>query len=988
MEREDDVQLIQRTLSGDDTAFGILLQRHQKSVHALVWRKIGDFHTAEDITQDTFLQAYKKLSTLKNHNQFAGWLYVIADRLCIDWSRKRRLITQSLEDTPVEEIERSSYTHHISEQRETECTEHRRELVKKLLAKLPESERTVVTLYYLGEMTTREIGKFLGVSVDTIKSRLRRGRKRLQEDEELMIQEVFGGVQIPASLGENVMRQVADLVPTPSPAAKPFLPWMALGTVAVLIALLLGASNRYLTRFQKPYSFEAQSEPTIEIVDAPIILDIATKPAVQNRVGRDTSPGKTSRAGTQVSNVTSTSVPSENATKFSTAQWMHGNGPPAGPVRNIFAASDGSVYAVIQTGIYRLTADATAWTRVNASVPIVESWMPIGESWMPMAEYSGRLYIISTDEIFASDNRGEIWKTLGPRPKGNAVGFVITDAEEASSSQVPITMYLALRDKGIFRSTDGGAQWTPLNDGLTGEKISAVAAVRLLSKGAVFAATENGLYRLNSNIWEKLPLDTSGAVCSLAVSGNNLYAGIAHEFLVRLTRSEIKEIMWNNRSDFVKIFHSADLGASWTEIWRENQDLPTGVLAGITVLAAGKTLAALSLTQSRSTDGGQTWTKLTKLRDDWNFLGNIRLPAVIVNEKTCYKANLYSIHRTTDGGESWHLFMNGMMGTVIVDLVAFDNRLYAHNGYEVYQSTDAGVSWKIVPVDRQRAGLRSSPTSVIADLKLMVVGNILYSLYSGGPTGDSVRIFRLSTDGDRLIPIQGIPLFDRKKLAFEKYESKERDHRLVSRMKTETAAASRDVFYIEYIGELFKWKLGDPEWTSTGLIEDSPLYIDTSVQVFTLAVSGETVYAGKWDGKLFQSLDEGESWRDVTPTLPLRFTHFKDIVFAGSSVYVATDTGVVASQTGENWRVLTDGIGTRIVIDKFAVDGTTVYGAGAAGSYRLNTHTQWEQISSEVPNTISDLVIANDKLYSANDLLSGTKGKGLFYISLEDNEEK
>ena len=846
----------------------------------------------------------------------------------------------------------------------------------------------MVTLYYLGEMTTREIGKFLGVSVDTIKSRLRRGRKRLQEDEELMIQEVFGGVQIPASLGENVMRQVADMVPTPSPAAKPFLPWMALGTVAVLIALLLGASDRYLTRFQKPYSFEAQSEPTIEIVDAPVIFDIAMKPAVRNRVGRDTSPGKTSRAGTQVSNVTSTSVPSEHATKFSTAQWIHGNGPPAGPVRNIFAASDGTVYAVIQTGIYRLTADATAWTRVNASVPIVES-LSVPMALMPMAEQNGSLYIVSTDEIFASDNKGETWRSLGSRPKGEPVELVVTSAEEASSSQVPMTMYLALRDKGIFRSTDGGAQWTLLNDGLTGKKISAVAAVRLLSKGAVFAATENGLYRLDSDIWEKLPLDTSGAVCSLAVSGNNLYAGIAHEFLVRLTRSEIGEVMWNNRSDFVKIFHSADLGASWTEIWRENQDLPTGALAGITVLAAGKTLVALSLTQSRSTDGGQTWTKLTKLKDDWNFLGNIRLPAVIVNEKTCYKANRYGIHRTTDGGESWHLFMNGMMGTVIVDLVAFDNRLYAHNGYEVYQSTDAGVSWKIVPVDRQKAGLRSSSTSVIGDLKLMVVGNILYSLYSGGPTGDSVRIFRLSTDGDRLIPIQGVPLFDRKKLAFEKYESKERDYRLVSRMRTETAAASRNVFYIEYIGELFKWKLGDPEWTSTGLIEDSPLYIDTSVQVFTLAVSGETVYAGKWDGKLFQSLDEGESWRDVTPTLPLRFTHFKDIVFAGSSVYVATDNGVVASQTGENWRVLTDGIGTRIVIDKFAVDGTTVYGAGDAGGYRLNTHTQWEQISSEVPSAIiSDLVIANDKLYSATDMISPTKRKGLFYVSLEDNEEK
>ena len=76
---KDDVQLIHSILSGDDEAFSTLVQKYQKSVHALAWRKIGDFHYAEEITQDTFLQAYKKLSTLKNPNQFAGWLYVIAE---------------------------------------------------------------------------------------------------------------------------------------------------------------------------------------------------------------------------------------------------------------------------------------------------------------------------------------------------------------------------------------------------------------------------------------------------------------------------------------------------------------------------------------------------------------------------------------------------------------------------------------------------------------------------------------------------------------------------------------------------------------------------------------------------------------------------------------------------------------------------------------------------------------------------------------------
>ena len=217
MERKDDVQLIRKTLSGDDAAFGILVEKYQKSVHTLIWRKIGDYHYAEDIMQDAFLQAYKKLSTLKNPNQFAGWLYIIANRLCIDWMRRQKwmreqnLVMQSLADTSAEEIEKSSYTYHVSEQSRTERTEHCHALVKKLLEKLPESERTVVMLYYLDEMTTKEIGKFLGVSVNTIVSRLHRARKRLQIDQELLFQEVLEDVQLSENLKENIMSQLESI---------------------------------------------------------------------------------------------------------------------------------------------------------------------------------------------------------------------------------------------------------------------------------------------------------------------------------------------------------------------------------------------------------------------------------------------------------------------------------------------------------------------------------------------------------------------------------------------------------------------------------------------------------------------------------------------------------------------------------------------------------------------------------------------------------
>ncbi len=186
MEKENDVQLIHKILSGDDEAFNALVEKYEKSVHTVVWRKIGDFHYAEEITQDTFLQAYEKLSTLKDPSQFAGWLYVIANRLCIAWMRKRKPTMQPLDAPSIKAIDNLTYERYVSEQRETEAIERRYEIAEELLSKLPESERTVMTLYYLGEMPTKEIGELLNVPVNTIVSRLHRARKRLQEKGEFL----------------------------------------------------------------------------------------------------------------------------------------------------------------------------------------------------------------------------------------------------------------------------------------------------------------------------------------------------------------------------------------------------------------------------------------------------------------------------------------------------------------------------------------------------------------------------------------------------------------------------------------------------------------------------------------------------------------------------------------------------------------------------------------------------------------------------------
>ena len=1012
MKQESDAQLVDDILSGDDAAFNTLVEKYQKSVHALVWRKIGDFHYAEEITQDTFLQAYKKLSTLKNPNLFAGWLYVIANRLCFKWLREQKPVPQSLETTPMNEIEGSSYTRYVSEQHDINATEDRRERVQKLLEKLPDSERTVITLYYLSEMTAKEIGKFLGVSVNTITSRLQRARKRLQSAEEHLVQEVLGGIQVSERLSQNIMREVEKIKPTSPPVSKPLLPWMAFGAAAALIVLLLGTSNQYFARFQQPYSFEAQSEPTIEIIDTLVTLDIDSKPDIRNQIGQATFPAKSSRTGLQTSEAPLAATVGEDTGKFSTSRWTQASGPQKGPVFNIFATPEGTLYASTHTGIYNLPVEETTWARAKANLPI-----DVGN--MSMTAYRDTLYTVSADKIFASSDDGETWNAVCSRPKGHAVGLVITDAPQFTDPRTTITMYLALRGKGVFQSTNVGTEWSLLDKGLTNKRIYAVAAI----ENKVFVGTNEGLYRLNAETWQELPLRDSkttqpfenfedktlantdsglyrfnsgfweqvpvafvNAIHSLVAFENNLYVGMGPDLSMWAKSKSDLGVIADINSVQGRIFHSADLGESWTDITPKNEPLFFTVLTGIKLLVAGETLLAQGIERFRSRDAGQTWSKLEASSNLYSL--NDRR-GIAVNESTFYTIGVNGVYRTTDAGDSWHLFMDGIIGTRMQDLVAFNDRLCAYTGRDIVQSTDGGESWKSIPIDADDHFILSYNS------KLTVRDDNLYGITS---EARNLRIFGLSADGNTLIPTQKVPAFDEGTLSTDSWttiavaeqvhlpDDLEENPQLTKALRSMITfakvggfAVSGETFYVEYLRRLFKWKLGDLEWTDTGLIDLSKKTAwGHGDYGFKLAASAETVYVGKRDGKLFQSFDGGNSWRDITLILPLRFTHFKEIVFAGPTVYVATDTGVLTSQNGEHWRVLTDGMGQRPVIEKFTMDGTTVYGAGNAGVYRLGNRGKWEQISPSVPGKVVSLAINNGRLYAV------AARRGLFHISLDE----
>ncbi len=292
----DDPELIERTLEGDQDAFAALVEKYQEQIHALVWQKIDDFHIAQEITQDTFLTAYQKLPSLIDPKRFAGWLYVIANRKCIAWHRKKTLEPQSLDAMNSVELEKIYYSKYMLRQNEEAANEKRRAVVQKLLSKLSESDRTVVTLYYIAEMTCEEIAKVLGVAPNTVRSRLYRARNQLKEEIKL-IEENLSSFQFPTQMTENIMEEISKSTLTTSSGNKPLIPLAISAAAAILVVLLMGVGMQFLYRFQKPYHLDAQSEPTIEITDIQLVIDTPAKPALRNQFGRSDVSGNNTGTG-------------------------------------------------------------------------------------------------------------------------------------------------------------------------------------------------------------------------------------------------------------------------------------------------------------------------------------------------------------------------------------------------------------------------------------------------------------------------------------------------------------------------------------------------------------------------------------------------------------------------------------------------------------------------------------------------------------------
>ena len=169
-------QLITRTKQGDVDAFNPLVQKYQSQIYTFIQKQVKDPETAKDLRQETWLKAFRAIDTFRADSAFSSWLYRIAENVCIDYFRKQKHDTQPLHTTD----ERRFIETHPDPCRDLERQELRAYL-RAAIQRLTDTRRQVFLLYYVQDLSIKQIATRLNRSEGTIKSHLRNARLQLQK---------------------------------------------------------------------------------------------------------------------------------------------------------------------------------------------------------------------------------------------------------------------------------------------------------------------------------------------------------------------------------------------------------------------------------------------------------------------------------------------------------------------------------------------------------------------------------------------------------------------------------------------------------------------------------------------------------------------------------------------------------------------------------------------------------------------------------------
>lgn len=175
MENLSEQDLIQSILDGNTNAFSVLLKRYQRPIHALVRQIVPNREDAEELTQDVFIKAFRKLDSFKGGSSLSTWLYRIAWNTAVSATRKKRLVYPEFDENQFANLPDESVDDVLSK----EADEQQLQQLERAIERLNPEERALITLYYTENKPLAEIGLILDLSPDNAKVKLHRTRKKM-----------------------------------------------------------------------------------------------------------------------------------------------------------------------------------------------------------------------------------------------------------------------------------------------------------------------------------------------------------------------------------------------------------------------------------------------------------------------------------------------------------------------------------------------------------------------------------------------------------------------------------------------------------------------------------------------------------------------------------------------------------------------------------------------------------------------------------------
>jgi len=173
----DEMEWVRLSRAGDTEAFASLVTRYQQMINALTWRMTGSLADAQDLAQETFIQAYHSLEQFEDRSKFSTWLYRIAVNKCLNW-RKAMGRRSNLHETWAVEREREAAVH---AHRTVEGGDARSVAIQQALLKLSDEQRAAIVLTVYEEMSHAEAAKVLGCSETTVSWRIFVARRKLKQ---------------------------------------------------------------------------------------------------------------------------------------------------------------------------------------------------------------------------------------------------------------------------------------------------------------------------------------------------------------------------------------------------------------------------------------------------------------------------------------------------------------------------------------------------------------------------------------------------------------------------------------------------------------------------------------------------------------------------------------------------------------------------------------------------------------------------------------